>query len=299
MDYIKISISIPRDAGAARGGGAGDDMSDNAGDIKDILIARLSEAGYEGFEEEEGAAGDGMGSLHAYIPENGYDAGLLNGLLSPWQLNARQERLPERNWNEEWEKNFEPVVVDGFCGIRAFFHPPATGVEYDLIITPKMSFGTGHHATTYMMLSAMRQLGFNDQPVLDFGTGTGVLAILAEKLGASDVLAIDHDDWCIENAKENIRENNCSHIVVEKMEAIPRNKLFFIILANINKNIILDQLDAMGQHLASGGVILLSGLLQQDIEEIENKAARIELTISDRMTKNNWLCLKLERPRSK
>ena len=224
---------------------------------------------------------------------------MLHGLLSPWQLNARQERLPERNWNEEWEKNFEPVVVDGFCGIRAFFHPPAAGVEYDLIITPKMSFGTGHHATTYMMLSAMRHLEFNDQPVLDFGTGTGVLAILAEKLGASDVLAIDHDDWCIENAEENIQENNCSHVVVEKMETIPRNKLFFRILANINKNIILDQLDAMEQHLAPGGVILLSGLLQQDMEEIEKKAARTGLTISDRMTKNNWLCLKLERSRRK
>ncbi len=307
MDYIRISISILPDAGeasvngagGAAGDNAGDDRSGNSEDIKDILIARLSEAGFEGFEEEERTPAGGMGTLHAYIPEDRFDAVVLEGLLSPWGLTAQQTRIAERNWNEEWEKNFEPVVVDGFCGIRAFFHPPATGVEYDLVITPKMSFGTGHHATTYMMISAMRRLGFNDQAVLDFGTGTGVLAILAEKLGASNVLAIDHDDWCIENAKENIRENGCSHIVIEKMEVMPRNNLFSIILANINKNIILDQMDAMGQQLRPGGVILLSGLLQQDIEDIEKKAARIELTISDRMTKNNWLCLKLERPCAK
>jgi ribosomal protein L11 methyltransferase len=290
MDYLKITISIPGDAG--------DKMGDTGDTIRDILIARLSEAGYEGFEEE-GALPGGVDHLHAFIPEERFDAGMLDQLLMPWRLVAKRERIAERNWNEEWEKNFEPVVVDGFCGIRAFFHEPAVGVVYDLVITPKMSFGTGHHATTYMMLSAMRRLEFQGRTTLDFGTGTGVLAILAEKLGASDVLAIDHDDWSIENAKENIRENHCDRIAIEKMEVIPRNKLFFIILANINKNIIVDQLGAMEQQLAPEGVILLSGLLQQDMEDIEKKAAHIELTISDRVTKDNWLCLKLERPRGK
>ena len=183
--------------------------------------------------------------------------------------------------------------------VRAFFHEPAAGVEYDLVITPKMSFGTGHHATTYMMLGAMRTLDMAGRNVLDFGTGTGVLAILAEKLGAAHVLAIDNDDWSIENARENTLENQCTAIVVEKMEAIPRNRLFFIILANINKAVILSELDAMGQHLEPGGVIVLSGLLQEDLADIEKKAAQCNLTISERMTKNNWLCLKLKQPGNK
>lgn len=257
-------------------------------EIKDILIARLSETGYEGFEEEDGG-------LRAFIPEDRYDPEVLGILLPAWQLNFQKDRLPEKNWNEEWEKNFEPVIVDGFCGIRAFFHPPAAGVKYDLVITPKMSFGTGHHATTRMMVEAMRELGVKDRNVLDFGTGTGVLAILAEKLGASDILAIDNDDWSIENARENVLVNGCSRISVEKMEVIPSNKLFFNILANINKNVILSQFDALGQQLAPGGVILLSGLLLEDLGELESRAAQHKFSISGRMTINNWLCLKLQR----
>lgn len=282
------------------------------GEIKDILIACLSEEGFEGFEEEEEGGmpgkktitGDGVGEggtfrLLAFIPEEHFDATVLEDLLATWRLDYQQEKIPKTNWNEEWEKNFPPVVVDGFCGVRAFFHEPAAGVEYDLVITPKMSFGTGHHATTYMMLGAMRTLDMSGRSVLDFGTGTGVLAILAEKLGAAHVLAIDNDDWSIENARENILNNQCVATVVEKMETIPHNRLFFNILANINKAVILNELDAMGQHLEPGGVIVLSGLLQEDLADIEEKAAQCNLTISERMTKNNWLCLKLERPGDK
>ncbi len=306
------------------------------GEIKDILIACLSEQGFEGFEEEEerrqagnagigamggagmgaraaggkGETGAGVGGgtgigegerfrLHAFITEAHFDAAALESLLADWRLSCQQEKIPKTNWNEEWEKNFPPVVVDGFCGVRAFFHEPAAGVEYDLVITPKMSFGTGHHATTYMMLGAMRTLDIAGRNVLDFGTGTGVLAILAEKLGAANVLAIDNDDWSIDNARENILKNQCAAIVVEKMEAMPRNRLFFIVLANINKAVILSGLDAMGQHLEPGGVIVLSGLLQEDLADIEVKAAQCNLTISERMTKNNWLCLKLKQPGNK
>ena len=263
-----------------------------AAELKDILIARLSEEGFEGFEEEEGR-------LHAFIPEERFEAAALDALLAEGQLHYERIDLPKTNWNEEWEKNFPPVVVDGFCGVRAYFHEPAAGVEYDLVITPKMSFGTGHHATTYMMLRSMRHLDIAGKTVLDFGTGTGVLAILAEKIGAARVLAIDHDDWCIENARENVLENLCTRISVEKMETIPDNELFFIILANINKNVILAELDAMRQHLSPGGVIVLSGLLQEDLADIGKKAAQYNLTISGRMTKDNWLCLQLERPDGK
>ena len=270
MNYLQITIPVT-DA-----------------EIRDILIARLSDAGYEGFEEEEGG-------LQAFIAEDRFHADLLEILLSVWSLDFQKAILPERNWNEQWEKNFEPVIVDGFCGVRAHFHPPANGVEYDLVITPKMSFGTGHHATTRMMLAAMRGLELKGKNVLDFGTGTGVLAILAEKLGASGVLAIDHDDWSIANARENISVNGCAHVTVEKMEMIPCNILFSIILANINKNIILSQIDKMEQQLAPGGVILVSGLLPEDQDEIEKRATRSKLSISGRMTENNWLCLKLQR----
>jgi ribosomal protein L11 methyltransferase len=233
--------------------------------------------------------------LHAFIPEEKFNTALLEALLAEWELGYSRTHLEQRNWNEEWEKNFQPVVVDRFCAVRASFHPPVEGVEHDIIITPKMSFGTGHHATTYMMMEAMQWLDFSGRSTLDFGTGTGVLAILAERLGACRVLALDHDDWSIENARENIAENHCSVISVEKKEQIPSIGHFEIILANINKHVIIQQLDAMGQHLADGGVILLSGLLQDDWNDIQNEAVRNDLTISERMTKGNWICLKLQK----
>jgi ribosomal protein L11 methyltransferase len=281
MNYIQITIPVP-DSG-----------------IGEILIARLSELGYEGFEEEEQAASTAgsSGRLHAFIPEDKFDAGALGPLLDQWALPFQQTLIPKKNWNEEWEKNFHPVVVGGFCAVRASFHAPVGGVIHELVITPKMSFGTGHHATTYMMMEAMQHLDFTGRKVLDFGTGTGVLAILAERLGAEKVLAIDHDDWSIENARENLAVNDCHRIIVEKMETTPSKGLFSIILANINKNVILQEFDAIRQHLADDGVILLSGLLQDDLGEIEKKAICNDLTISlhGRMTKGNWICLRLER----
>jgi ribosomal protein L11 methyltransferase len=252
--------------------------------LQEILIAQLSALGYEGFEQEETF-------LRAFLPEDRFDSASLNSLLAPWQLTYDQDRLEERNWNEEWEKNFQPVVVEGFCGIRAHFHAPTPGVRYDLVITPKMSFGTGHHATTYMMVQEMEHLDFQAQRVLDFGTGTGVLAILAEQRGAREVVAIDHDDWSIENARENTAANHCTRISVIKTDTIPPTP-FDIILANINKHVILQQLPAIGQHLKEGGVILLSGLLQEDEQDIREAAALNNLPISERMTKGNWICLK-------
>jgi ribosomal protein L11 methyltransferase len=285
-------------------------------DTRGILIARLSESGYEGFEEEPlkgkegGKEGEeegeeegerereeagGRAVLHAFIPERYFDPAALVEILAPWDLGYQKELIPEKNWNEEWEKNFHPVVVGEFCAVRASFHEPVAGVRHELVITPKMSFGTGHHATTFMMMEAMQGLDFAGKSVLDFGTGTGVLAILAERLGAERVLAIDHDDWSIANARENIEENRCVRIVLEKNSAIPSNELFSIILANINKNVLLQELDAMRQHLEEGGVILLSGLLQEDQDEIEKKAGQNNLAISyhGRITKGNWICLQL------
>ena len=257
-------------------------------DIQEILIALLSTLGYEGFEQQDAV-------LQAFVPEEQFDAGALDEVLRPKGLSYSTVRLEERNWNEEWEKNFQPVQVEEFCAIRAHFHAPIPGVLHELVITPKMSFGTGHHATTYMMLQAMKDLDFRGRRVLDFGTGTGVLAILAERLGAGEVLAIDNDDWSIDNALENVATNHCTRIMVRKSDSIPAGELFNIILANINKHVIVSQLVVIGQQLAPGGVILLSGLLVDDIKDIESEALRNNLSISLRMTKGSWICLQSEK----
>jgi len=270
MNYIQITIPVT-------------DTS-----LQEILIAHLGEEGYEGFEER-------TGDLLAFIPEGSFDAARLEALLGDYSLGYTRRDLPGRNWNEEWEKNFDPVIVDGFCGIRAAFHAPVKGVKYELLITPKMSFGTGHHATTYMMLAAMQHLDFKGRRVLDFGTGTGVLAILADQLGAGEVLAIDNDDWSIENARENVAENRCAGVTVLKADKIPTGHQFDIILANINKHVIIGELSAMVQQLSDKGVILLSGLLNEDFEDVEKEVVANSYSISERVAKGNWICLKVEK----
>jgi ribosomal protein L11 methyltransferase len=256
---------------------------------QEVLIALLSESGFEGFEQDDTV-------LRAYVPEAHFDPAALEALLKPYGLSYEEQRIEERNWNEEWEKHFEPVIVDDFCAIRAHFHAPLPGVEHELLITPKMSFGTGHHATTYMMIQAMRGLPLQGKRVLDLGTGTGVLAILAEKLGAGEVVAVDNDDWAIANAKENIEVNECKRIVISKNSSLAElTGCFDILLANINKHVIVAELPAMGQHLRQGGVILLSGLLEDDYKDIENESVKLNFLISVRMTKGAWICLRLEK----
>jgi ribosomal protein L11 methyltransferase len=258
-------------------------------DWQDLLIALMSERGYEGFEQEETV-------LKAFIPEKDFDQTVLEELLTAHGLTYTLERIEERNWNAEWERDFQPVVVEAFCAVRAHFHEPITGVEHELVITPKMSFGTGHHATTYMMLQSLQGMDLRGKRVLDFGTGTGVLAVLAERLGAARVVAIDNDDWSIDNAQENILANGCSRVVILKEERVANLEgAFDLILANINKHVIVDQLGDLVQHLAEGGVIILSGLLQDDSEDIENEAIKNNLSVSNWMTKGSWICLKAEK----
>jgi len=270
MNHVQVTIAVTDPAG------------------QEILIALLTGLGYEGFEQREEV-------LLAFLPEAGFDAAALEAILQQQDLAHTIVLLPEKNWNEEWEKSFTPVQVGEFCAVRAHFHAPVPGVTHQLIITPKMSFGTGHHATTYMMLQAMQNLDFSGKTILDFGTGTGVLAILAERLGAADVLAIDNDDWSIENAKENSIENHCIKVVVQKSDTVPENLPFDIILANINKHVLLREMVNMGQQLKDGGVILMSGLLHEDLEDIENEAESRELSVSVRRTRGSWICLKMEK----
>jgi ribosomal protein L11 methyltransferase len=260
----------------------------------DILVARLSQAGFEGFEEEPF-------KLHAFIPESLFEVSKvekiiaeIKGMADPYHIFFNTEIIEPRNWNAEWEKDFEPVVVENFCAIRAGFHQPFQDLPVDLIITPKMSFGTGHHATTYMMVAAMKDLNFSNHTVLDFGTGTGVLAILACKLGAEFVLAIDSDEWSIENSIENIALNACNKIRVEQKDSLSDTGQFDFILANINLRVILENIDFLRQHLNKSGVFIGSGVLVSDEEKIRIKATTAGFTMERLMTKDNWMSFRLK-----
>ncbi len=260
----------------------------------DILVARLSQAGFEGFEEE-------TNKLHAFIPESLYVPVHIDkiisdtkGLADPYHTFFKTEIVEPRNWNQEWEKDFNPVLVENFCAIRAHFHQPFPHISYDLIITPKMSFGTGHHATTYMMVSVMKDLDFQNNTVLDFGTGTGVLAILASKMGASSVKAIDSDPWSVENAKENAIVNNCTKVVVEQRDSLKEIGSFNFILANINFPVIMETIPILRQHLKDSGVFIGSGVLESDEEIIRTKATSSGLNMKTLMTKDNWMSFSLK-----
>jgi ribosomal protein L11 methyltransferase len=268
---------------------------DTAGsEESDIFVALLSRAGFEGFEEEPK-------KLHAFIPESLFDVSNvenmiaeIKGLADPYHTFFKTAIIEPRNWNAEWEKDFEPVIINEFCAVRAHFHKPVPEVKYDLVITPKMSFGTGHHATTYMMITAMEHTGFKNLAVLDFGTGTGVLAILACKLGAGSVLAIDSDEWSIENALENAAVNDCPAIRIQRTDSLSGTGQFDIILANINLHVIEENMEFLRQHLNKSGVFIGSGVLESDEERLRIKAAGNGFAMERLMIKDNWMSFTLK-----
>lgn len=248
---------------------------------QEILISQLSDLGIDGFEQTDNI-------LIAYFNENTFKNHEVNELLKGYYFTTKT--IEERNWNVEWESNFQPVVVDNFCAIRAEFHEPIKDVEQEIVITPKMSFGTGHHATTYMMIEQMRAIDFKNKTVFDFGTGTGILSIFAEKLGASKIEAIDLDDWSIANAKENVGKNECTKISVELSSEIPDEK-FDIVLANINRNVILNYLHQLVNSLNKSSYLLLSGLLTSDEQDIAEVFIRENLKFLKRTERSNWISL--------
>ncbi len=253
-------------------------------EIVDILIAELSEIGFNGFEEvDEG--------LNAFINETDYNEAKVTALAQIYAVNFTTETIPVQNWNEVWESNFDPMQVDDFVGVRASFHAPMKGVSYEIVITPKMSFGTGHHATTYMVMQLMKDINFNNKTVFDYGTGTGILAILAEKLGSKSILGIDYDDWCIENATENLAANDCQYITIEKADNAKLATKFDIVIANINKNIILDNMAYLVDDVVLGGEVLLSGLLQEDEADILAKASTFNWKHQLTIKKGMWIAL--------
>jgi ribosomal protein L11 methyltransferase len=260
----------------------------NREEQRNILVALLNGLDYEGFEEEEN-------HLKAFIKSALFDETAIKQIAGRMNISFVISPVADTNWNQVWKSNFQPVTVENFCCIRADFHPPTKNVPYEIVITPKMSFGTGHHPTTYMMIERMRELSFTGKRVFDFGTGTGILAILAEKLGAESVLAIDNDESSIENATENIVKNNCTRIKIEKGDKPPSLKKFDIVLANIIRNVILENLEAIAAILNPGGILLLSGLLEYDEKEITIKGESLDLKTGKRLGKNNWICLKFHR----
>jgi ribosomal protein L11 methyltransferase len=254
--------------------------------VKEQLIAQLSIVDFDAFEEKES-------ELICFIEETKFDPSVLEEVLSLYHLKYSQTVIAAQNWNALWESNFDPVIVDDFCVVRAHFHQPFRNTKHEIVITPKMSFGTGHHATTYMMISEMSKLDFKDKKVADFGTGTGVLAILAEKLGSSHVWAIDIDDWSIENASENIEKNSCKNIIVEKADYFNSKDKFDIILANINKNVILANVDYLSASINPQGNVLLSGLLKEDEDEIVNTFVGKGFVHVSTVERTKWICILL------
>lgn len=251
---------------------------------KDILIALLIEASFESFEEDEN-------SLKAFIKEKEFNEASLANIVKKVPVNYVTTVIPQQNWNAQWESSFDPIIINNFAGIRAGFHQPLKNVRYQIIITPKMSFGTGHHATTFMMVEQMEALDFKNKKVLDFGTGTAVLAILAEKMGAASVDAIDYDEWSIENSKENAAINKCSRINLIKADTIAVNKVYDIILANINLNVIKENLTAMNSSAANESLILLSGFLKTDEAEMTDALAQKGLHLLNIIQKADWICM--------
>ncbi len=256
----------------------------------EILIALLSDIGFNGFEEDEN-------KLKAFTPISSFDEILFNKIMENVDVKYFKSTINEVNWNEKWEAGFEPVTVlesgssTPFCHIRASFHQNNPEAIYNIEVTPKMSFGTGHHATTYMMIAAMSQLLFKNKTVLDFGTGTGVLAILAEKMGAKNIIAIDNDDWSISNAKENLQANLCSKIELIKADSLSGNIEAEIILANINLNVIIANLSKIKECCTANTVILLSGLLAENKGEIVVHLNKNGLEVVKFYERQNWIAI--------
>jgi ribosomal protein L11 methyltransferase len=252
---------------------------------REILIAGLAEVGFESFEEEPG-------SLVAYIAEADYTEGVVTAVAEIFEGDTEVKAIAQQNWNANWEAGFEPVRVDGFCTIRAVFHAPDTTVLYEIIITPKMSFGTGHHATTRLMIQQMERIDFAGKDVLDFGTGTGVLAILAKKLGAADILAIDTDEWSYENTLENIAANEAAGIEVRRgsLEQA-EGRQFNVVLANINRHILLEYMHRMRAVLRDDGVLMMSGILDQDEQIVVQEAKKAGFENLSVVAEDKWLCI--------
>ena len=255
----------------------------------EILIAQLGYAGFESFVENE----DGV---TAYIQKEDWNVNLLNEIQilnsDEFKITFEEEVIEQVNWNSEWEKNFDQIQVDNLVSIRAPFHENPN-LKYDIVIEPKMSFGTGHHETTHMMVQQLIELDLKNKKTLDMGCGTGILAIFAEMKGAQPIDAIDIDNWCYENSLENVSRNKCQHISVFEGDAsLLADKKYDLIIANINRNILLNDMEAYLTCLNEGGIILFSGFYKEDISIIDKEVSKYGLKLDKTIERNNWVSLK-------
>jgi len=255
----------------------------------EILIAELGFAGFESFVENENG-------VIAYIQQEDWDEHMLDDInilrSDDFSITYKKDVIEQTNWNKEWEQNFNPIQVDGQVSIRAPFHDNPN-LRYDIIIEPKMSFGTGHHETTHMMIQHLIHLDLDNKKVLDMGCGTGILAIFAEMKGAKPIDAIDIDSWCYENSIENCERNHCNHINVYEGDAsLLKNNKYDLIIANINRNILLNDIQIYSSCLNDKGVLLLSGFYKDDIPIIDAETSKYKLLLEKTIERNNWAALK-------
>ncbi|MDG1805747.1 50S ribosomal protein L11 methyltransferase [Flavicella sp.] len=255
----------------------------------EILIAELGYAGFESFVENETG-------VIAYIQKDDCSDDILENIFvlnsNEFSIEYKKEEIEQVNWNSEWEKNFSPIQVEDKVSIRAPFHENPN-LEYDIIIEPKMSFGTGHHETTHMMVQHLLDIDVKGKKTLDMGCGTGILAIFAEMKGAMPIDAIDIDNWCYLNTIENVERNNCAKITSYEGDAsLLEGKKYDLIIANINRNILLNDLEVYATCLTNGGTLLLSGFYAEDIPLLDEKARTEGLSLQNEKKRNKWVSLR-------
>ena len=271
MHYIQLQVSCPAD-------------------FREILIAELAGLEFESFEEFNSG-------FSAFILEDDLDFEETKLLLETYAgripLSYSFQKIARENWNKKWESHYEPVVIDNQVLIKAPFHHTSGDYPFVLEIIPKMSFGTGHHPTTVQVISMLLKFPPAGKSVVDAGSGTGILAIMAEKLGASEVLAFDNDPWCIENGKENVSGNQCRKIRMVEADSVKQSgaRPAEVILANINKNILLAEMEFYAQCLQDSGLLFVSGFYTEDIPDLNASASAFSLQLADRSEKDNWACL--------
>jgi ribosomal protein L11 methyltransferase len=260
-----------------------------------MLLAELAEAGFDAFMEIPGG-------FEGYAEGERYDAEAVEEILHRYKSLAQNltfsfDKVEKTNWNAVWESSYEPVVIDDRCLIRAAFHTPDRQYPYEIIITPKMSFGTGHHPTTRLMIRAQLDVNHKGKRVLDAGCGTAILSVMASKLGASEIHAVDPDEWSVINGEENARLNDCSNIRLYKGTTREQDfqEPFDIVLANINKNVLMEDMDWYAEHLLPGGHLLLSGFYDSDVADILTQSARYNLDFLHRYEEEKWVALGLRK----
>ena len=275
MNYYEISFTV----------------EDEEGYRRDLLINALAEIGFDTFEENEEG-------FNAYIPADTFNEEMLTATLNPFfeqfPFSHKDNLIEQKNWNEVWESNFEPLVIGDQISVRATFHEARPDMKYEIVIDPKMAFGTGHHQTTSMILQLMLDEDFTGKKILDMGCGTGILAIMAAKLNAGDITAIDYDPVCYESTIENAQLNGITTInsLCGSKEVIPSEQ-FDIILANINRNILLDQMDKYADVLKPNGTIFFSGFYETpDLDIITQAANQVGLSYISHKKDKDWVAAK-------